>query len=109
MLVYNPQGVLLGVYDNFYDRHMSEFSFYDKASTLNHVDENGNYTAKDGDKVLGIYKADGGVVEYKYDKGGNLISIYDNGVATYRRRIYTPAEATAAVKGDKNTFKIQYR
>ena len=109
MLVYNPQGELIGAYNNFYDRHMSEFNKYDKAATLNHVDKNGNYTVKDGDKVLGIYKADGGVVEYKYDKGGNLISIYDNGVATYRRRIYTPAEATAAVSGKKNTFSIKYR
>ena len=108
MLVYNAQGELTGAYDNFYDRHLSEFNIYDKKAELNHVDENGNYTAKDGDKILGIYKADGGVMEYKYDKGGNLISIYDNGIATYQRKIYTPAEATAAVSG-KNTFKIQYR
>ena len=48
----------------------------------------------------------------KYDKGGNLLTAYDkNGNVLYRRRIYTPSEATAAVQNNKNknTFSIIYR
>ena len=45
---------------------------------------------------------------YEYDRGRNLIKAMENGVEVYRRRIYTPAEATAAVSG-KNTFKLKYR
>ena len=50
-----------------------------------------------------------GYTEYSYDNGGNLITAYKNGVEIYRRKIYTPAEATAAVSKNKNTFSIRYR
>lgn len=52
-----------------------------------------------------------GYEEYLYDSGGNLIRKTDeNGNILWRKRIYTPAEATAAVSGNgKNTFVVQYR
>ena len=110
MLVYNPQGELTGAYGNFYDQLMAGSPWYDKKSELNHLSEDGNYVAKDGDKILGIYQRDGSKTEYQYDAGGNLISSYKNGIVTYRRRIYTPAEATAAVqKGGKNNFSLTFR
>ena len=83
-------------------------------------DENGNwevwsdegkaiYTDSSMQKPLSKYDFDGNQIgSYKYDAGGNLVAAVENGVEIYRRRIYTPAEATAAVSG-KNTFKIQYR
>ena len=68
--------------------------------------------------------------QYKYDEYGNIIKAWNNGsvkyTATYNdpnwrvnqaktnkehdaKRIYTVEEATAAVKGNKNTFSIRYR
>ena len=136
VLVYNPSGELIGAYNNWYDRKIAQSGYYDKATELNHL-ENGNYTAKDendnisevyyqnGDYTKNTYDRNGNLIfsgkynkddeiiqssSNKYDAGGNLIAAYENGVVTYRRRIYTPAEATAAVqKGAKNTFSIIYR
>ena len=60
-------------------------------------------------KLLSKYDFDGNQTGlYEYDRGGNLVKAIENGVEIYRRRIYTPAEATAAVSG-KNTFKLKYR
>ena len=136
LLVYNPSGELIGAYNNWYDRKIVQSGYYDKASELQHL-ENGTYTAKDeNNNVLEVYYQNGDYTKNTYDKngnlifsgrynkndeiiqslsntydaGGNLISAYENGVVTYRRRIYTPAEATAAVqKGAKNKFSIIYR
>ena len=101
--------------------------------------ENGNYIIHDkDDKIMGIYKSYNDIINdipvsehcvinsqglitskydgrgniigtYRYDKGGNLLEVIENGNITYRRRIYTPAEATAAVQNNKNTFSIIYR
>ena len=61
-------------------------------------------------KLLSKYDFDGNQTGfYEYDRGGNLVKAIENGVEIYRRRIYTVAEATAAVNGDKNTFKLMYR
>ena len=68
------------------------------------------YDISDKTKLLATYDFDGHqIARYQYDAGGNLIAVYENGVATYRRRIYTPSEATAVAKGNKNTFSITYR
>ncbi len=112
LLAYDTQGNLIGAFNNFNDQlmHAQGGNYYYSASGLNNITEDGSYTAKDGDKILGIYQRDGSKTEYQYDAGGNLIKISENGVVTYRRRIYTPAEATAAVqKGGKNNFSIIYR
>ena len=108
-LRYNTSGELLGAYEDSVDAFLVARRFKDYSLT----DTNGNFTDYD-DKgnILGVYYANGEVDSYKYnyDKGGNLISSYKNGVVIYRRRIYTPAEATAAVqKGGKNNFSLTYR
>lgn len=65
-------------------------------------DTNGN--------ISGRYDFDGNQIgSYKYDAGGNLIEAVENGNVIYRRRIYTPLEATAAVQNNKNKFSIIYR
>ena len=61
-------------------------------------------------KPLAKYDFDGNQTGlYQYDAGGNLVKAVENGNVIYRRRIYTPAEATAAVQNNKNTFSIIYR
>lgn len=120
VLRYDTNNVLLGVYDDFIDMHLStqRYDNYIPGDTglssyignLNRTDENGNYTEYDSKgNILAVYSRDGGNETYSYDVGGNLIAIYNNGIATYRRRFYTPTEATAAVKNNKNTFSLKYR
>ena len=67
-------------------------------------DESGNIIAK--------YDAKGNLLEkYSYDAGGNIITSYNaNGIATYKRTLYTPAEAAVAVKTDNsNTVTITFK
>ena len=62
-------------------------------------------------KILGKYNFAGNqTASYKYDGAGNLTAAYENGVATFRRTSYTPAEAAAAVKkGNKNKVTMTFK
>ena len=108
-LRYNTSGELLGAYEDPIQAFVAAGRFGNNSLT----DTNGNFVDYDEKgNILGVYYANGEVDSYKYnyDKGGNLISSYKNGIVTYRRRIYTPAEATAAVqKGSKNNFSLTFR
>ena len=132
LLVYNPQGQLIGAYDNYGDRYIAKFPYYDKSAELKHLDTDGNYTVKDGNNnVTGVYYQDGKMGKYKYnaggqllsantydaegnvvgsynytyDAGGNLVSAYKNGKAVYLRKRYTIPEADAATQG-KGPFRL---
>ena len=112
-------------------------SYYSNASNpLSHLID-GKYTAKDeNNNVLGEYYADGSYRKNQYDTSGNLISSnkydkdnnilessvnkYDgagnltaaieNGVSTYKRTSYTPAEAAKAIKkGNNNTITLTFK
>ena len=108
LLVYNSEGKLTGAFDNFFNRLASTDPFYKENMSL--LDENGSYQEKDNKgRVIGLYKENGDIITYRYDKGGNLIKAVENGVTIYQRRIYTPSEATAAVQNNKNKFSIIYR
>lgn len=108
MLVYNPQGELIGAYNDWLDKMVDSTHVYQK--DLNHLDEQGNYTSRDQKGNVVVYKANGGLNSYKYDAGGNLIAAYEDGKQTYARRSYTVEEAAKAVSGErKNIFKIRYR
>ena len=99
---------------------LKSFSVSPTTSYYTGLDEDGNwevwsdngkavYADSSMQKLLSKYDFDGNQTGlYKYDRGGNLIKAMENGVEVYRRRIYTPAEATVAVSG-KNTFKLKYR
>ena len=62
-------------------------------------------------KLLSKYDFDGtqtGV--YKYDGAGNLTAAFENGVSTYKRTSYTPAEAAKAVKkGNNNKVTLTFK
>ena len=62
-------------------------------------------------KPLGKYDFDGNQTGvYKYDGAGNLTASYENGVSTYKRTSYTPAEAAAAVKkGNNNKVTLTFK
>jgi len=62
-------------------------------------------------KLLSKYDMDGNQTGiYKYDGAGNLTAAYENGVSTYKRTSYTPAEAAAAVKkGNKNKVTLIFK
>lgn len=47
---------------------------------------------------------------YKFDGAGNLTASYKDGIATYRKASYTPAEAAAAVKkGNDNKVTLTFK
>ena len=67
------------------------------------------------------YDSDGRIIEewgpdgkteyaYKLDGAGNLTAAYKNGIATYKRTSYTPAEAAAAAnRGSNNTITFTFK
>ena len=62
--------------------------------------------------VIEEWAADGTSTKYAYfyDEGGNIVTSYKNGVATYKRTSYTPAEAAAAVKkGNHNRVTLTFK
>ena len=122
LLAYRVDGTFIGVYNDILDYHMVSQAGSDGVSpnyqglsryvnNLNLIDEDGNFYdyAADGKTLLGVYKQNGDITTYKYDAGGNLMQVYENGKQIYSRRIYTVEEASRAVKKDRNTFKLRYR
>ena len=66
----------------------------------------------DEDGKLKYVKDDDGnlLEENRYDGAGNIVASYKNGVATYRKTSYTPAEAAAAVKkGNNNKVTLTFK
>ena len=89
-LKYDTSGKILGSYD-FHDNLVAEYN--DDGNIIAKYDSDGNQT--------GVYK---------YDGAGNLTAAYENGVSTYSRTSYTPAEAAAAVKkGNKNKIIFTFK
>ena len=103
-------------HDNWTDRTTINTSYYVGD------DGNGNWEVWSDDgvaiyddstkqKLLSKYDMDGNQTGiYKYDGAGNLTAAYENGVSTYKRTSYTPAEAAAAVKkGNKNKVTLIFK
>ena len=94
-----------------YNLYVEYYTGLDKDGNWEVWSDNGKavYADSSMQKLIAKYDFDGNQIgSYKYDAGGNLVEAIENGIEIYRRRIYTPAEATAAVSG-KNTFSIKYR
>ena len=70
-----------------------------------------HYEYDEGGNLISIKDDDGNLLEEnRYDGAGNLTASYKNGVATYRRTSYTPAEAAKAVKkGNNNKVTLTFK
>ena len=98
-IVYNTDGTIRGIYANYEDILNNRLvNQHDKKNENGNIIESydglGNLLKKYS------YGNDGSI--YVYDENGKLLSIEG-------KRIYTIDEATALVRGNKNTFSIKYR
>ena len=81
------------------------------------LDANGNllktYEYDLSGNLIAEYDKDGNLLSsysYKFDGAGNLTAAYKNGIATYKKTLYTPAEAAAAIrKGNNNKVTLTFK
>ena len=114
ILTYDLQGKLQGAYTDLLD-YMAQKYISKNVLKLDLTDEDGNYYERDSHgNITDIYHQDGtvekGKYSYVYDGAGNITAIYKDGISTYKRTSYTPAEAAAATnRGNNNTITFTFK
>ena len=94
----------------------TDFRFYEEKDSNGKITlkyEKGGYKTYDSHgNITGKYDLEGNILEtYAYNPDGSILTYDTNGklIGIQGKRILTVDEASALVKGNKNTFSIRYR